>query len=111
MSLPVRLGEDAKADLRGLSQPLVVEAFNLMVSLKDAPLLGQTLGEHPDVGDLSDCRKVFFNHARHRVIYGVSPDEQNAKAVEIIAVGPRANLKVYYDAARRLGRTPGVDAP
>jgi hypothetical protein len=45
------------------------------------------------------------------VIYRVAPGENNAKVIQIIAVGPRANLRVYRDAAERLGRTPGTDAP
>jgi len=111
VSLPVKVGADVKADLSGLDATLLAEAFGHMASLKDKPLLGQPLGDHPDVGDLSDCRKIYFDKARRRVIYRVVPDETDPKAVEIIVVGRRADFRVYYDAVRRLGRTPGVDAP
>ena len=111
MSLPVKVGADVKADLSGLDTTLLVEAFGHMASLKDEPLLGQRLGDHPDVGDLSDCRKIYFDKARRRVVYRLVPDESEPKAVEIIVVGHRADLHVYYEAVRRLGRTPGVDAP
>jgi ParE toxin of type II toxin-antitoxin system, parDE len=111
VSLPVKLGEHVKADLAALSQPLLLEAFQLMATLADKPLKGRELDWHPEVGDLSDCRKLYFNKAQHRVIYHVTPNEQNPTAVRVIVVGRRANLAVYYEAAKRLGRTPGDDAP
>lgn len=111
MTLPVKVGDDAKADLAALPIPLRVEAFTWMLKLPDAPKLGQPLGEHGETGDLSDCRKIYFNRARHRIIYRLAPTEENPARIEVIAVGARASLRVYLEAARRLGRTPGADAP
>jgi hypothetical protein len=41
----------------------------------------------------------------------VAPKETKPTSVEIIVVGARANLAVYYEAAKRLGREPGRNAP
>ena len=111
MSLPVKVGADARTDLDALDKALVAEAFAFMAKLRDAPRLGKELAEHPEVGDLSQCRKIYFDEARHRIIYRLTPNEKAPTAVEIIAIGPRADLKVYWDAISRVGRTPGIDTP
>lgn len=80
------------------------EAAKMMLRLKREPFLGQPLRRHPVVGDLSDCRKVYFDSARHRIVYRLRPDEQAPTEIEIVAVGPRAALDVYTSAVRRLGR-------
>lgn len=107
MSAEVKLDPEIQSDLGSLSRPVLEEAFSLMVKLKRTPYLGQPLGDHPEIGDLSDCYKLYFDEARHRIIYQV----ETPSRIRIIAVGRRASLGVYRAAARRLGRTPGVDAP
>lgn len=111
MSLPVKVGKHAKDDLAALSKPLLAEAVRLMAALKDSPTFGQQLTVHPDVGDLSDCRKIYFDQARHRIVYRLLPNEASPNAVEVIAIGRRANLSIYMRAAQRLGRIPGLNAP
>lgn len=112
MSAEVKLEPEALDDLRRLAPDLVTEAFGLMFRLREHPHLGQALGDHPETGDLSDCRKLYFNQVRHRIIYQADPaDARDPKRVRILAVGRRADLGVYRETARRLGRTPGVDAP
>jgi hypothetical protein len=111
VTLPVKLGDDVKADLASLSPRLLEEAFGLMARLRSTPLLGIELGHHPTVGNLAGCRKLYFNEARHRIVYRVAPNETKPTSVEIIVVGARANLAVYYEAAKRLGREPGRNAP
>jgi mRNA-degrading endonuclease RelE of RelBE toxin-antitoxin system len=109
--LEVRIEREAQADLGALTPTLLREAYAEIVSLKSWPLKGQRLQGHPETGDLTGCRKLYFNEGRHRVIYEVLPDEQNPQIVRIIAVGRRANMQVYRVAVTRLGRTIGVDAP
>jgi hypothetical protein len=47
---------------------------------------------------------VYFDEARHRVVYRLLPNEKAPVEVEIIAVGPRADLEAYKRASRRLDR-------
>jgi mRNA-degrading endonuclease RelE of RelBE toxin-antitoxin system len=108
----VKIEPEAHSDLGNLTTSVLREAFALIVELKEKPLKGLELGDHAETGDLSDCRKLYFNEARHRVVYQVESDAQdNPKRVRILAVGRRADLGVYREAAKRLGRSPGVDAP
>ena len=105
--LPLRAvtREDLQADFDALpTDELQHEAAKMMLRLKRRPYLGQRLGHDTRVGDLSDCRKVYFDEARYRVVYRLLPDEQAPSKVEILAVGPRADLEAYKAAARRLSR-------
>lgn len=106
-ALPLRAfaSEDLRADLDALpTEDLRREAAKMMLRLKRKPYLGQPLGIDARVGDLSDCRKVYFAEARYRVVYRLLPDQEAPVDVEIIAVGPRVGLEAYKPAARRLGR-------
>jgi hypothetical protein len=105
--LPLRgiTREDLQADFDALpTGELKREAAKMMLRLKRQPYLGQRLGVDARVGDLSDRRKLYFDEARHRVVYRLRPDELAPTEVEIIAVGPRADLEAYTMAAQRLGR-------
>ena len=94
------------ADLADLgSAALQREALGYMKRLRREPLLGRPLGKQALTGDLSDCRKIFFNGAEHRIVYRLLPDERKPQEVYVIVVGPRAGLVVYKEAVRRLGRS------
>ncbi len=62
------------------------------------------------MGDLSDCRKVYFDEPdydgapRYRLVYRLLPNEVQAVEVEAVATGRRAAMAAYVEAARRLGR-------
>ena len=71
--MEVKIELEAQSDLGELSPPLLREAFALILQLKANPFLGEQLGEHPEVGDLSDCRKIYFNEGRHRIVYRLLP--------------------------------------
>jgi hypothetical protein len=97
----------AKEDLRKLPFAVQVEAVKYILRLeKSAPTLGLPLEHFHDVGDLSDCRKIYIDDRRHRVVYRVLPDEKNPKSADVIAVGPRKLKQVYVEAVKRLGREP-----
>jgi hypothetical protein len=105
VSLPVRARREVSDDLHKLpSGHLRREAIKLMASLKDRPLRGKPLGIRSDTGDLSDCRKLYFNHARHRIIYRLEPDDVNPERVDVICVGARKAKQVYKLAVERLNR-------
>lgn len=92
-------------DLKNLgSADLVREALQYIVDLRDKPFRGRPLENLPHIGDLSDCRKIFFDEARYRIVYRLLPDEKNPTKADVIAVGPRAALGVYLSALERLGR-------
>lgn len=111
MAVEVRIDEQPYADLGRLDPALLAECFGELAKVKLDPFHGDPLGDHPEVGDLTGCRKVYFDGRRRRIVYQLRPDEEKPKEAYVVCIGRRANLAVYYEAARRLGRTPGVDAP
>lgn len=61
-------------------------------------------------GDLSDCRKLYIGvsggNPTHRVVYRLLAG--SIEIVEVIVVGPRDDLAVYWEALARLGRQAGT---
>jgi mRNA interferase RelE/StbE len=105
VSVQVVARPEVEEDLRALaSNELRFEALSLIVRLRKEPRLGLKLEERPGTGDLSDCRKLYFDGARHRIVYRLLPNERRPQTVDVIAVGPRARLAVYVEAVRRLER-------
>jgi ParE toxin of type II toxin-antitoxin system, parDE len=105
VTVDVVVRAEAEEDLRALgSNKLRLEAVKLIVALKIAPRLGRPLEHNPQTGDLSDCRKLYFDNARHRIVYRLLPSERKPTTVDVIAVGPREALEVYEAAVERLGR-------
>jgi hypothetical protein len=105
MAIKVTIRKLVKSDISSLpSRRLRLEVVGYLVRLKDEPYLGRPLGKHPVVGDLSDCRKIFFDNACYRILYRLLPNEKNPTEADVIAVGPRAALSVYKAAAKRLGQ-------
>lgn len=101
---------EAVDDIKNLpSENLKRRAIQIIVDVSKGELEGRLLENHPSVGDLSDCRKVYFDDQeedkpRFRLVYRVLPNEVEAVAVEAVAVGRRRLMEVYVQAARRLGR-------
>lgn len=105
--LPLRAlaREDLEEDMSALATDAVRwEAAKMMLRLKRQPHLGRPLAIDTRIGDLSNRRKVYFDEARHRVVYRLRPSDGEPAEVEIIALGPRKDLDVYRRAARRLRR-------
>jgi hypothetical protein len=106
----VTLRREIQADFAALpSDDHRRQAVGFLIRLRDAPLLGQPLGHHPGVGDLSDCRKVYFDRAPNRppgfrIVYRLRPSAEEPDEVDVIAIGPRADAEVYLESVRRLGR-------
>ncbi len=108
--LPVEIGPEQRADYAALpNEDLRCVALTYLLRLKRAPLLGLPLRDHPQLGDLSDCRKIYFDERadvppRWRIVYRVLPDELNPRTVDVLSIGRRAHADAYVLAARRLGR-------
>ena len=101
---------EAVDDIKNLpSENLKRRAIQIIVDVSNGVLEGRPLEDHPSVGDLSDCRKGYFDDQgedkpRFRLVYRLLPNEVQAVSVEAIAVGRRRLMDVYVQAARRLGR-------
>lgn len=107
MSTPteVRLRDEAAEEFRNLPTGPKFEAAGLLLRLETEPRFGLPLGNQPP-GDLSDCRKIYFDDRRLRIVYRLLPSTRNPVTAEIIAIGAREALEVYEIALRRLGREP-----
>ena len=102
----VKFADDVKAlPTRNLQR----RALQIITDVSKGILEGKLLEEHPAVGDLGDCRKIYFDEhddiaPRYRLVYRLLPNEVQAVCVEGITVGQRKALAVYVEAARRLNR-------
>jgi mRNA-degrading endonuclease RelE of RelBE toxin-antitoxin system len=104
VSVEVIIRPEAQEDIRNLpSTAIKLEAAKYILRLEHVPKLGLPLEDMPEVGDLSDCRKIFLDERRYRIVYRVLPNEDRPKQVDVIVVGPRELLEVYVEAVRRLG--------
>ncbi|UZN03790.1 hypothetical protein [Cellulomonas sp. S1-8] len=79
---------------------------------------GKPLEYRAGTGDLRDCRKCCFDtpgredKPRFRLVYHVtSEDDVQVLAADVIAVGERAALAAYHEAALRLGGHPTDRVP
>lgn len=112
MSLALTKAQGFEGDLFALpSRDLMKHALGLLVEVSKGTLTGAPLEELVATGDLSDCRKIYFDldnndKPRYRLVYRLTPNEICAVAVEAVAVGERRNLDAYYRAAKNLGRLP-----
>ena len=112
MQRPLRrsLRPEAVEDIKNLpSANLKRRAIQIIVDISKGELNGKPLTDHPSVGDLSDCRKVYFDDQdegkpRFRLVYRLLPNQVEAVEVQAVAVGRRRLMEVYVEAARRLGR-------
>lgn len=93
----------------GGDQGIARKVFELLAHIARGELSGLPLEAHGGTGNVSDCRKVYFDldpkaQPRFRLVYRLQPDEKNPARVQAVAVGYRANLDAYVRAARNLGR-------
>ena len=110
MTVEVELWPQVTEDFRELpTDKLRWEAMRYLMQLRDKPFLGQPLFNHPVLGDLSDCRKIFLDEThdadpRWRIIYRLLPSEQNPVTADVIIIGPREDDAVYHEVMARLER-------
>ncbi len=107
--LPVHIGPEQRADYAALpSEAPKREALRYLAELKKTPHKGLRLRDHPTLGDLSDCRKIYFDERsgppRWRIVYRLVPNEDAPTSVQIVSIGKRAYAEAYTIAVQRLGR-------
>ena len=109
--LPVVARPEVADDLASLSPALLRAVRALLPALRTEPLR-QSLPLDYDsrIGNLGDCRKVYFDEsaairpAGYRIVLRLLPDEEHPERIQIVSIGPRANLEAYRRAAARLER-------
>ena len=99
------------ADVESLGDQVLKDvALALIKNLSKGNLRGKPLENHPEIGDLSDCFKLYFDSRKdmspgYRLIYRIlNSGEIEGVSIEAIAVGRRQALEVYKIAIERLGR-------
>jgi hypothetical protein len=98
-------------DLQALPRRLREIAIGKITAVCRGELRGQPLAKQVRTGDLSDCRKVYFDDRGDRppawrIVYRERSDG-SVEIIEVVAVGARAESAVYLTAGQRLGRTEG----
>lgn len=113
--LPVEFFDPvAKQELLDLpSKTLKRRALELLARVStENPRLGKPCGFAFSTGNLSDCRKLYFDEEedidpRYRIIYRLIPDEENPMKAEVIRIGlkvPYGDQDVQESIYRRVGR-------
>jgi hypothetical protein len=109
--LPVEFFDPtAKQQLLDLpSKELKRRALELLGQVsKENPKLGRPCGFAFSIGNLADCRKLYFDEQRdmdprYRIVYRLVPDEDSPTKAEVIRIG----LKVPYGDGEQIYRQVG----
>jgi mRNA-degrading endonuclease RelE of RelBE toxin-antitoxin system len=111
LTYPVKFSDEAVGDLKDLPEREVqLAALRVARDLGENPHLGEPLRNRLRIGDLSQCRAVRFDRSgwrakpRYRLVYYNDPDDGSIAVVRVIAVGLRAQLQAYKEAAARVRR-------
>jgi hypothetical protein len=118
--LPVEFFDPtAKQQLLDLpSKELKCRALELLGQVsKENPKLGKPCGFAFSTGNLSDCRKLYFDERdmdpRYRIVYRLVPDEDSPTQAEVIRIGLKVPYgdeeQVYRQVGRALERLLGRD--
>jgi hypothetical protein len=85
---------------------------------KENPKLGKPCGFAFGIGNLSDCRKLYFDEQRdmdprYRIVYRLLPDEDGPTRAEVIRIGLKVpygdEKQIYRQVGQALERLPGRD--
>lgn len=116
--LPVEFFDSsAKQQLLELpSRELKRRALELLTHVSTRnPKLGKPCGFAFSTGNLSDCRKLYFDEQRdmdprYRIIYRLVPNEDNPMKAEVIRIGLKVPYgdeeQIYRQVGRALERLP-----
>lgn len=111
--MPLRLSRTIgfQQDIDDLpSVALRKRAIELLAHIAKGEVRGSPLDARVATGDLSDCRKLYFDadpsnpKPNYRLVYRLMPSEADAAEVQAVAVGERFELDAYLRAQRNLGR-------
>lgn len=91
---------DAWEDYESLDDSLLDEVEEYLSILEDNCFFGQSL-QDKNGKDLSNCRKIYFNNYKHRIVYFIDSNG-TVHISNIIAIGARADEEVYIVAHERL---------
>lgn len=98
--------DDAKQDFTKLDGSVKPQVLRAMYKTSNNPLpqseggYGVELGNRSGI-DLTGCLKLKIKKAGVRIVYTL---ERTAKSMNIVIIGMRADMEVYKEAAKRLGR-------
>jgi hypothetical protein len=102
-----------------LSKGLKYRALELLAEVsKKNPKLGKPCGFAFSTGNLSDCRKLYFDEQRdmdprYRIVYRLLPSEDGPSKVEVIRIGLKVPYgdeeQIYRQVSRALERLLGSD--
>lgn len=119
--LPVEFFDPiAKQQLLDLpSKGLKRRALELLGQVsKENPKLGKPCGFAFSTGNLSDCRKLYFDEQRdldprYRIVYRLVPDEDSPAKAEVTRIGLKVPYgdeeQIYRQVGRALERLLGRD--
>ena len=101
------------------SKELKRRALGLLAEVsKQNPKLGKPCGFAFSTGNLSDCRKLYFDEQRdmdprYRTIYRLLPDEDGPTKVEVVRIGFKVPYgdeeQIYRQVGRALDRLLGSE--
>lgn len=107
----IHLFDGFLVDVENLGNEILKDvALALVKNLANGTLRGKLLENHPEIGDLSGCFKLYFDLRKDmspgfRLVYReLNSGEIEGLSIEAIAVGRRDAFEVYKIAIERLGR-------
>lgn len=105
----IQYRKEVNSDLQDLTDELFDECMLMISKLKKNIHLGQPL-EDKNGKNLSGCYKIYFNNAKHRIVYRkldlrceiIVVGDVPKPVADVIAIGKRNVQQVYKDAFNRL---------
>ena len=94
----VLLIDEARDDFRRLDRGRQIQVAKLLKQLEINPTKGEQLGNKAGI-DLTGYYKLYADKKKIRIDYTILESEV---IVKVIAIGPRREMIVYYEAFRRL---------
>jgi hypothetical protein len=112
VTVEVELRPELNADFEALPDGAIRwQVMKFLARLRTEPYLGSALRNHPVLGDLSDCHKIYVGETAqskptHRIVYRLLPTVDAPTSVDVIVIGKKASADpaVYLEALRRLSR-------